>query len=265
MTSLDTIRKDEKVRANLRDVERFAEIKYMVCRSNNLIHSERLLMMHEDFLPVIKEVYPEYREDYARAYLFLHDLHEIISTDVPTPEKMKMSVEEMQHLENIEYRACDEMAGVLPITVNGYNTRDMMYDAITKFTLEAQVCSFLDKRDGHCDATNEIRLGNLSFMEPAKRYCGIMRVLPDYFGLKKLERLYESGKEHPFLDLSPGSDKRLRELANEGQGTLIEDLSQPVGIPAYDRWTELHKSTGRLEYFKGAEMRLEAKVVGFND
>lgn len=269
--TLDDLRQDSQVRDALQCIDRFEEIEPMICRSNNLTHSERLLMMHEDLLPVIKEVYgDDYREDYARAFLFLHDLHEYKTTDIPTPTKMKMSPGEVEIQERIEYNACKEIFQDfrLPITVNGYNTLDMMYQALFKDNLEAQVCSFIDKRDGQCDSINEIRLGNRAFMEPAKRYRGIMRVLPNsplFGGLQKLRALYDSGIDHPFLDMSVYSAKDLEVLANEGKGTATADLSQPVGIKPYDRWTELHRVHGKMEYFDRKEVSPEVKVVGFND
>ena len=89
-------------REKLKEIKRYNDKHFdiMHYRTNDWIHSKRVLYHMESVLPLIKEIYDDaFDENYARAECVVHDDVELIIGDVMLYQKEQMTPEEKRELE----------------------------------------------------------------------------------------------------------------------------------------------------------------------
>ncbi len=226
----------------------------MFYRTNDFIHSQRVLWHLEDMMPDIVEVYPAFRVNYGRTLGFMHDDCEIRTGDPSLHSKEQMTLEEASLLAQREEDAVAWMVGRYGPVANGFSYADLLLDAKSKASLEAQFVSFCDKFDGFGEACHEVWAGNMSFALPAGgrngSSGGYVRRLNDFVDRYPLMRPFFAAFPH-YL---PGPfDFR----AVEGSPHTKQSLFAPTGYAPYDRW----KSTViAREMTRGNLVQLTAQV-----
>ena len=243
----------------LEEVKRFRSFIPMIYRTDDLIHSRRTSLMGYDISEPIRAAYKTREEDEengvdvdkVHALLPVHDDAEILTDDVELHAKRTMSEEEKAGHEQDEIAAIEKLALIWPYDVNGYNYSELLYNAMHKDCIEAQIGSYIDKLDGFCEALHELRAGNIQFSihntrneevengykkNPVKTYIDILAGFTDeYPALAKL-----LPGNHPLLkpfDDLVGLD--LDKILFNGKPHTVDSIQQPTGIPHYDRWVQL--------------------------
>lgn len=225
---------------NLLNIKRYHKFKVMFYRTNNLVHSRRVLFLLEEILPIIKMLYPNFDEVKAKLIALHHDNHEIVleGGDIPLQYKLMMSNEELSDLEQKEILAVEMQSKSYPKHIKGYEYKQLSMHAIFKDCIEAQIVSFIDKIDGYCEAIHEVLAGNAVFLEPIINYNlkTFNNLNVKYHLIKKVFEL----KEYWF-DLGIVVD--LKEFFENGsKGTkphTIETIKKKTVIPSYEKWKEI--------------------------
>lgn len=218
---------------DLEAIKRFNSLQPMYYRTNDYSHSQRVLWLVEELLPYAVTVFPHLDAEMARTLAPVHDDSEIITGDIELDKKMRMSPEELQQLELKEAAAIEILAARFPKTINGFNYRDLLYHALHKDCVEAQLVSYADKKDACGEGRHEIDAGNDLFIASERHYEKIFQsrerrwpLLTDLFNII-----------HPLL--LETVDEDLEAIAKKGKYHTLESIYQPSGNTAYDYWKKV--------------------------
>ena len=208
----------------------------MFYRTNDLIHSRRVLWHLEESIPNILEVYGnKFNVDFARTLALVHDDAEIIGGDVQLHDKEHMTPEESRALARKERAIIPEMVKRYNPVANGFSYKRLLTTAKNKGNLEAQFVSFFDKFDGGGEAWHEIWAGNSCFLLPGGgnngHSGGYVRRLNDFPNkYPDMKRFFEH-----FPQYLPGSFD-FRSVAESSKPHTTESLQKDSGYPPYERW-----------------------------
>lgn len=144
----------------------------MFYRTNDLIHSKRVLWHLEEAISDIIEVYEDFDINFARTLALVHDDMEILTGDIQLHDKENMNLEELEQLEQKELDVIPELIKRYNPIANGYSYEELLLSAKSKDRLEAQFVSFFDKFDGGGEAWHEVCAGNEYFLFPAGGHDG---------------------------------------------------------------------------------------------
>lgn len=230
----------KKREENLSKIKRYHKFKVMFYRTNNLLHSKRVLYLLEEILPIVKSLYPDFDEKKARLIALHHDNHEIVleGGDIPLQYKLMMTDEESSDLQQKEILAVEMLSKSYPKKIKGYEYKQLSLHAIFKDCVEAQVVSFVDKIDGYCEAIHEVLAGNVVFLEPIINYD--LRTFNDLIGkyplITKVFKLKKNWFDYEIVvDL-----KEFFENGSIGtQPHTIETVKKKTLIPQYEKWKEI--------------------------
>lgn len=230
----------KKREENLSKIKRYHKFKVMFYRTNNLLHSKRVLYLLEEILPIVKSLYPDFDEKKARLIALHHDNHEIVleGGDIPLQYKLMMTDEESSDLQQKEILAVELLSKSYPKKIKGYEYKQLSLHAIFKDCIEAQVVSFVDKIDGYCEAIHEVLAGNVVFLEPIINYD--LRTFNDLIGKYPLiTKVFKLKKN--WFDYEIVVD--LKEFFEDGligtQPHTIETIKKKTAIPQYEKWKEI--------------------------
>lgn len=238
----------KKREENLIKIKRYHKFKVMFYRTNNLIHSKRVLFLLEEILPIIKSLYHDFDEKKARLIALHHDDYEIVleGGDIPLQYKLMMNEEELSSLLQKELLAIDMLVKSYPKKIKGYEYKQLLLHAVFKDCIEAQVISLVDKIDGYCEAIHEVLAGNVVFLEPIINYnlktfnnlIGKYPLITEVFELKD-----------DWFDYRIVVD--LKEFFEDGLiGTkphTIETIKKKTIIPQYEKWKEITIKNSGIE------------------
>ena len=224
--------REEKLREIIRfNMKRFTPMFY---RTNLFFHAQRVYLLVEDMLPSVLPVYDgELDPEKALTLTLVHDDAEIITGDVQLYHKDRMTPEELAKIDEQEAEAIEELARSWPQEINGFSYKGLLYHALKKDCLEAQVVSYADKVDAFCECLHELHAGNKLFIGPAINYIKIIKAFPDKF--PSLAKMLPT--KHPLLVLPDELD--IGEIVENGGIHSQESIGRKTGLPYYDRWKEL--------------------------
>ena len=223
--------------------EALAEIKryihfitpIMFYRTNDLIHSRRVLWHLENAMPDILQVHPDFNIEFSRTLALVHDDVEIITGDVQLHDKETMPKDQLEELASEERNAIPKIVGMYNPTANGYCYEELLTVAKEKTRLEAQFISFLDKFDGGGEAWHEVWAGNHNFLLPAGGHDGQKG---GYVGrLNRFPEKYPDMK--PFLERFPEYLPKpfdFKSKADQGEPHTTSSLERDSGYALYERW-----------------------------
>lgn len=175
----------------------------------------------------------------AMYVLGVHDDHEVLTKDIPSPVKIMMSPDEREQL-----RVKEESA--IRVLVKRYVQQEfhdlyleLWHEAQLKETLEAQAVDIADKWDGVCETIHEIRCGNKDFLDILERYRTLI--------MPRLEKhtVWQtiSGHPHIQLDSIPTPEEvnqlpkiRLWTLKEFGYEAFWAEVFDPNLPEFYKRW-----------------------------
>lgn len=207
----------------------------MFYRTNDLLHSQRVHFLVEDLVSVLREVYGNKFDVKKALYLALvHDDAEIVTGDVQVYYKDRMNSGELSRLDDVEKEAIEQLIKRWPNTIANFSYRELLYHALNKDCLEAQIISYCDKVDGYCESLHEIFAGNPKFVGASQSYVEKINNFPQKF--PELAILLPSLK-HPLL-IAPGF-LNAKEILKNAKFHTMQSVQIPTGLPHYDRWKEL--------------------------
>ena len=213
---------------------RYARLNPMFYRTNDYSHSFRVLWLLEEVLPYAVKVIPNFNPEKARAEAPIHDLVELITGDIQLDEKRKMTKEEKLELDKKEAEAIEFFSAYFPKEINGFNLRELLYNAKDKDTPEAQLVSLVDKRDGWGEAMHEVYAGNELFIEVVRSY-DEKHFIPRKGKWPLIKDLFEI--DHPFLNDPVELDYEA--IAERGIFHTLKSIYQESSNPAYDLWRKI--------------------------
>jgi 5'-deoxynucleotidase YfbR-like HD superfamily hydrolase len=232
----------------LEKITRFSKYDTMFYRTNLWMHSQRVYRLVKDILPMAREVYGKRLDgEKALALALVHDDAEIVTGDVQLADKLTMSAEELAALDDEEAEAIEKLGERGPSEVQGYSYKELLYHALRKDCLEAQLVSLADKLDAYCESLHEIYAGNGLFRDPIGVYTEILEVFGDTFPL--LKEVLPSA--HPLLEKIPAI--AVETIILHGRVHTKNSVLEESGISQYDRWKRL-----TIEYI-GWDALLEKK------
>ena len=219
---------------NRYDMGRFTPMFY---RTNVFLHSKRVYLLIKDVLPLINPVYKGlFNSQEALTLALIHDDAEIVSGDVLRYHAERWPQEKLAQVRVDEERAIEVLSNKWSKHLNGFNYRKLLYNALNKDTLEAQVVSFFDKTDAYCECLHEVFAGNKLFVNPAFAYVGTLDSYPVKF--RELNKIMPSN--NPLLVLPKDVTlNRLREIAEQGMFHTAISVSNITEFPQYDKWKEI--------------------------
>lgn len=207
----------------------------MFYRTDDFIHSQRVLWHLEEALPDIQLVYGDaFDTDFARILALVHDDAEIITGDVQLYDKERMEHEELQALAQQEKAAIPKMVQKYGALAQGYDYGKLLLAAKEKEVLEAQFVSFFDKFDGAGEAWHEVMAGNSDFLIPAcehKRDGGYVRRLREF--TKKYPAMTAFFERFPQYIPEPFD---FTSAVGQGRPHTADSLQNDSGYPPYERW-----------------------------
>lgn len=227
----------KKREAALKAIRRFHTFDVMYYRTNLWLHSYRVSWIVEDMLPHVRSYYKKIDGTKAKLLALVHDDVEILTGDVPSWNKPRMTVAEKRAFGRGELAAAKELAGRYPGSLCGYKYLDLAKEALTKKTIEAQLAAYADKMDGHNESLHEIFAGNLSFLSSAFYY-------GDRFASRAKEfpflRRIQEVNGSPFLELKLDINRTLfGEYRAFRKPFTTRSIRMPTAFPWYDRWRAL--------------------------
>ena len=229
---------------NLEDIKRYHKFKVMFYRSNDLLHSKRVLALLKEILPYIIKLYPEFDVTLAKLIALHHDNHEIIMKggDISLQLKLNMNYngdhEGLRLLHQEEILAVEKLSESYPKEIKGYKYKEIAFHAVYKDCIEAQVVSFVDKIDGYCEAIHEVLAGNNIFLEPVINYLSntfndLVRAYP------LIKELFEI--KNVWFDLKSIVD--LKDFFEDGliggKPHTQETIEKKTVIPQYEMWKKI--------------------------
>ena len=208
----------------------------MFYRTNDLIHSRRVLWHLEEAIPNILSVYGTgFETEFARTLALVHDDVEILTGDIQLHEKEKMNKGELELLAKNETESLPRIIEKYGSTANGFDYAELLTAAKEKTRLEAQFVSFFDKFDGAGESWHEVWAGNSHFLVPAGgrdgQNGGYVRRLREFpIKYPDMARFFE---QYPSYLPTPFNFKL---AAEHGKPHTKVSLHEDSGYPPYERW-----------------------------
>ncbi len=229
----------------LRSIKRFSIAEVFLYRSSLWQHSLRVYFITRELSKIAGESIPGYDADKAEILALVHDDAEMITGDVQLGHKEAMSDAELNEVHNNEAKAIgflasdDDAPTTLSLGRKHYFYGSLLYHALQKDCVEAQVVSYADKLDAYCESLHELFAGNLLALRPAMSYG---------------PRLKEFGKKYPLLKpllsrtdsifANPGAlldSMRFhrRNYLHLGKPHTIESIHKDTEFTFYNLWRKI--------------------------
>ncbi len=161
----------------LKSIHRYSMFEVMYYRSNVWAHTQRVLLLVEELIPLAQK-FLSFDSEKARAIALLHDDAEIVTGDFQAGIKSRMSEKELAVLQEQEEQAVAILSAKYPKKVGTYLYEELLFHAARKDCIEAKIVSYADKLDGYCESLHEVMAGNLTFITSVMFYTDIMSLFP---------------------------------------------------------------------------------------
>lgn len=249
----------------LRKITRYSMYSPMFYRTNLHTHSQRVMWIVQDLLPLAKKATPSINSEKALLLALVHDDAEIITGDIQLGRKLYMTQKQLDKLEENEKKAIVKLSSKYPKTINGLSYKDLLHESLIKgkpeASIEAQLMNYADRCDALGEALHEIHAGNKEFctdknefekgINPINVYIKILTNFPNKF--PALSVLFN--QNHPLLtNLDKINEHKI--LKNKNPHTL-QSIKEKTSCPFYNHWRgillknggeqELHNLTHQKE------------------
>jgi len=221
----------------------------MFYRTDDLIHSRRVLWHLEEAIPDILNVYgDDFDVGFARTLALVHDDAEILTGDVTLHDKEQLGSDELEVLAREENDAIPIMVRMYNTVANGFDYEELLTAAKGKSRLEAQFVSFFDKFDASGEGWHEVWAGNHCFLLSAGgnhgQKGGYVRRLNEF--PSKYPHMLNFFKRFPDYLPKPFDFKS---VAKQGKPHTKASLQEDSGYTNYERWKRTimkHEGIDRL-------------------
>jgi len=106
-----------------------------------------------------------------------------------------MTEKQLLGVDSAEEKAIEEMKGIFPKEIEGYNYGDLLYEIYKKETIEAQLVKFFDHLDAFGETLHEFFAGNNAMLVHAENEYGRIILPVDYY----IQRFERAEKNYPLL------------------------------------------------------------------
>lgn len=230
----------------LRRITRYSLYPVMFYRSDLLIHSARVWWIIRELNPFAAEAFGG-RYDPRRAELLalVHDDAEIIMGDIQAGNKSKMTKQQLEEVASLEEEATRQISRRFPKTIAGYNYQQLLKEAYTHASLEAQVLQYADKFDGLGEALHELYAGNQSWTVNVVNQYGRIPLPTDYYRVYFERFLDKYPDMKPMLALDCPWFRQIKVVDAKTIASIhslhtADSIRQPSGCQPYDLWRETH-------------------------
>jgi len=220
----------------------------MFYRTNDFLHSRRVLWYLEEAMPDILEVYgADFDVDFARTLALVHDDIEILIGDITLHDKERMGSGEREDLVKQEGEAILGVVKMYNAVANGFDYKELLTAAKEKKRLEAQFVSFFDKFDAAGEAWHEIWAGNHYFLfivggKPGQEG-GLVRRLNEFpIKYPAMAKFFE---RHPQYLPQPFD---FRSAMEQGRPHTEASLQKDSGYPPYESWKRIIMKREGLDF-----------------
>jgi len=214
-------------------VIRFFKYTPMFYRTNLFLHERRVHAILKEILPIAEKVFPEFNSEKALALALVHDDAEILTGDVQLSDKLKMTEEEIASLDEKESAAIEGLSKRWGDDAFGFSYKELMYHALKKDCIEAEVVSYADKMDAYCEALHELFSGNKLFVSAVELYT---KVIGDF--TKKFPRIANIvPNPHAFLKIPEYGD--FNAIAENGKLQNASSVEKETVMPHYNLWKKI--------------------------
>ncbi len=165
----------------LKSIKRYSMFDVFYYRSNLWHHSIRVSLLVNEFSEIVKNNLPKLDLEKAKILALIHDDAEMITGDIQLGHKQQMTEAQLKEVENDEKKAIEQLATTYPKEIGGYNYRELLYSALTKDSLEAQLVGCADKLDAYCESLHEVLGGNISALRAVTNYVRVLKDLKEKF------------------------------------------------------------------------------------
>lgn len=173
------LRYDSAFDQEAKGVRRFRDNE-MVHPTSLVTHTTRLRELATNLVPKITRLGTDLNLYRIIDLIDTHDVPEVVTGDIPTPQKRNLTQEARADLSLLEAKIVEEWA---PVCVPPELEADFIsrhQEAVSKQSQEAQFLDIIDKWDGLCEAIHEVRCGNTQFLEIIERYRNIFPEFAQY-------------------------------------------------------------------------------------
>ncbi len=218
----------------LRAIRRFSMSEVFLYRSTLWCHELRVAALTAELSKLAEGVLPGYDAKKAFALALVHDDAEVVTGDVQAGHKLLMSESELQKVHDDEANAIEVLAKEFSETVGGYTYKDLLYHALHKDCVEAQVVSYADKVDAYCESMHDVFGGNLLSLRSVIFYVeAIPKLKKKYVALAPLFERTDS----PLINLDLRTDPwkgRWSSYAHLNKPHTVESMQHETEFPFYN-------------------------------
>lgn len=223
----------------LRVTRRFSMFEVFFYRSSLWHHELRVALLADELSAFAAKTLPAYDPLKARLIALFHDDAELITGDIQLGHKQLMSPEELRQVDDNEAAAIETISKSFPETVLGYSYRELLFHALGKDCLEAQLVTYADKLDAYCESMHDLLGGNITALRAVMNYDGVMpEIKKKYSGLAPL--FLAGGLPLIDLDLRTEPRRVLRKnYAHLNKPHTPESIRQDTEFSFYNKWREI--------------------------
>lgn len=227
----------------LKSIYRYGGFETFFYRSNLWEHSQRVLWLLEEILPLAQKYFALDPEK-ARALSLVHDDPEMITGDISAREKANMTQAQLDQLQIEEEKAIDDLSKIYPKEVNGYSYKQLLLHGSKKDCIEARLVSYVDKIDGHCESLRDLFAGNASSLRAVFFYVNALALF-----YKKYPGLYDllASKESPLTYLTDVISPlyvETRRYTHLNKPHTKESILIESDFPFYNEWKKIVMKRG---------------------
>lgn len=229
----------------LKNIKRYSYFDVMMYRTDVWMHTQRVLWMLEDIIPVAQK-YISFDPEKARINALVHDDEEMVIGDIQAILKSLMSDADKKALDIKEKAAIETLIETYPKIVHGYEYKELLKSAKNKDTIESQLVTYCDKLDGLMESLHEVYAGNTSFIRSVVYYAQNLPLFQ--FKFPEIAKVLQS-KDSPFTFLGNRMEKlnHPSHAYTPAQHTE-ESIKVTLDFPFYKRWKELHAEHGHVDW-----------------
>jgi 5'-deoxynucleotidase YfbR-like HD superfamily hydrolase len=227
----------------LKKIKRFLKYPTMFYRTDLVIHTERVLAIAEELLPLAIKTLDNFDPELVRVLALVHDDAEIVTGDVQLYDKLRMTSEQLAQLDKEEEKALELLAKRFPEKINGYVYKEVLKLPIKKEKVEAQFISLCDKLDAYGESFHEIYAGNRYFINPCETYVDLL--MEGKFA-SKFPLLSPLFKEKHILLTPAFPNYDYEKILAFGKLHTEESIEIDTGNPIYEFWKMITKKRWRI-------------------
>lgn len=223
----------------LRQIQRFSMFDVFFYRSSLWYHTLRVFLIINELAPLAEKTLPNCDLAKARILALVHDDAEMITGDVQLGHKQAMTKEQLKKVDDEEAGAIEKLGHIYPESVGGYNYKELLYHALRKDCIEAQLVSYADKLDAYCESLHEIFGGNILALRAVLNYSNLFSRFGDK--LSSLKPLLTDA-DSPLINLNLRTDQwrvHQENYKHVNRPHTLESIQKDTEIPIYNTWKRL--------------------------